>query len=73
MKLGTYSSPHVDERLYTLILRHLFVCLFVCTYKRDIFENDYELIMSVVFLSPFIVPPVLLQTLSTLRSLINGL
>jgi len=24
----------------------LFVCLYVCTYKCEIFENDYELIMS---------------------------
>ena len=37
----------------------------------------YVLILSVwlfkFFLSPFIVPPVLLQTISTLMSLINGL
>jgi hypothetical protein len=53
MKLGTYSSPLMTygrdfdiltQGLY--ILRHLFVCLFVCMYKREIFENGYELIIS---------------------------
>ena len=32
-----------------------------------------EFTLYIFFLSPFIVPPVLLQTISTLMSLINGL
>ena len=57
------------------------VCVCVCiyiythtyTYTHTHTHTHTNVIYAYFFIYPFIVPPVLLQTLSTLRSLINGL
>ena len=63
--------PSLGQQEHTGI--HYYGTLRVQRDINDVLLMKVTIVTTFFLVSPFIVPPVLLQTISTLRSLVNGL